>query len=137
MAFLYRTLPAPAFLRIWRQALGFLEEVFWRDVLLKQDFTTLGAARLAADFRALQSLIGQYSNLDAHSVLSMPRLAEGIALLNLPVECEDPKLSLMGVTNRVFAGSNECEEALNDLGLEYLTNQQARSILQKRMETSS
>jgi len=66
----------------------------------------------------------------------MPRLSEGIALLNLPVEGDQPGLTLMGVSGRVYADNVACEEALKELGLEFLSNADARKILQRRVESS-
>jgi len=55
MDFLRKVLADAPFRRIWRDALGSLQDLIFHDVLLRQEFTTLGAAQLRFDFEGCQN----------------------------------------------------------------------------------
>ena len=136
MAYLDKTISYPAFMRIWRQAISSLEDLLWNEVLLKQDFTTLGAARFAQDLKGIQSIIGSYLPLEK-STFMMARLTQGIALLNLPIEASDEEgLSLSEVAENIYASREDCERILTKLHMDLLGNTHARQIMQRRVEAS-
>jgi hypothetical protein len=123
-------------MRIWRQAISTLEDLLWGEVLLKQDFTTLGAARFAQDLRGIQNVFGMYFDMGTESSFTMVRLAQGIRLLNLPVKAEEGEMSLLEVAEKIYASREDCETALRTLGLDLLGNTHARQIMQRRVEAS-
>ncbi|APA14121.1 hypothetical protein sscle_12g088910 [Sclerotinia sclerotiorum 1980 UF-70] len=136
MAYLEKTISFPAFMRIWRHAVSALEDLLFNEVLLKQDFTTLGAARFAQDLKGIQSIIGAYLPLE-NTVFMMPRLTEGAALLNLPIEVSDMEtLSLSEAAEKIYAGREECEEVLAKLHMKMLDNPTARQIILRRVEAN-
>jgi hypothetical protein len=57
-------------------------------------------------------------------------------LLNLPVESEGGGLTLKQASDRVFVDNDEARKVLEELQLESLTPQNARYILQRRVENS-
>lgn len=123
-------------MRIWRQAISTLEDLLWGEVLLKQDFTTLGAARFAQDLRGIQNVFGRYFDMGIESSFTMVRLAQGIRLLNLPVKAEEGEMSLLEVAEKIYASREDCEAVLRTLGLDLLGNTHARQIMQRRVEAS-
>lgn len=130
--FLSKALSTASFRRVWHDALDKLQETLWSNVLLRQSFTTLGAAQFAHDGAALFSLIDRYipggsSALDA--------LREGMQLLNLPASAEGAAgVTLKDASDRAFTDNDEARRVLEELGLETLTPLNARYILQRRVE---
>jgi hypothetical protein len=103
-----------------------LQDLLWNEVLMRQQFTALGAARFALDVQAIQDVVDSscviYRNKGAE--LTIPKLREGVLLLNLPVD-QSKQLFETGA-----------DELLVKLGFSRLTKLEARSILQSRMELS-
>ncbi|KAI9643312.1 hypothetical protein NHQ30_007931 [Ciborinia camelliae] len=136
LAYLEKTISYPAFMRIWRQAISALEDLLFNEVLLRQDFTTLGAARFSQDLKGIQSIIGAYLPLD-NSTFMMSRLTQGIALLNLPIEASDEEgMSLSEAAEKIYAGREFCEGVLARLHLDLLDNPSARQIILRRVEAN-
>lgn len=136
MTYLEKTISHTAFIRIWRQAISALEDLLFNEVLLKQDFTTLGAARLAQDLKGIQSIIGAYLPLD-NSTFMMTRLAQGVALLNLPIKAPDEEsVTLSEVAENIYMGREACEKVLAKLHMNLLNNASARQIILRRVEAN-
>ena len=72
-----------------------LQDLIWQELLIKQDFTTLGAAQLSQDVDAVE----QFSLGTAD--IGMLRLRQGILLLNLPIVPED--LTIVGLMEAASA----------------------------------
>jgi len=72
------------------QAYDGLEDLLWNDVLLKQSFTALGAARFLQDITAIQNVVDSSCHTygRAGADMEMDKLKEGVTLLNLPVTDE-------------------------------------------------
>jgi len=82
----------------------------------------------------------------------MRRLCEGLALLGLPVKGEIPvngdeimadgeqnpkKWGLFEVERRVFIDNEAARDVLEEMGLDVLSEQDARTVLERRVELSS
>ncbi|KAJ3504578.1 hypothetical protein NM208_g16316 [Fusarium decemcellulare] len=132
--FLIKALSTAVFRRVWREALARLQDNLWQSILLRQSFTTYGATQFSRDGAALVSLIDRYipggsSTLDS--------LTEGMRLLSLPVEAsETGVLTLKEASDRVFKDNDEARKVLEELQLQELTPQNARNILQRRVENN-
>ena len=135
MAFLHKTLAGPTFRRIWRECFNTLQDLLFNDLLLKQDFTTLGAARLHQDYEAIQATVQSHVG-HSNAALSMPKLREGVTLLNVPVEAEGGNHSLKEVSQQIFDNNRMCQIALDNMGISRITPNDARLILQHRVEAS-
>ncbi|KAI1305088.1 RINT-1 family protein [Xylaria venustula] len=132
-SFLASALSTAVYRRIWRTVLEKLQEMLWGEVLLKQNFTTLGAAQFMRDLQAI------FSVLDRHlpdGSLIMDTLREGAQLLNLPIESSAGGITLQQATDRVFTDNTEAKKTLAELDLESLTPANARKILQRRVESN-
>lgn len=69
----------------------------------------------------------------------MAALHDGLQLLNLSVEIEGEcasGITLKKASDRVFVDNDEARKVLEELQLESLTPQNARYILQRRVENS-
>ena len=136
MAFLHKTLAYPPFRRIWRECLDSLQDLLWNEVLMKQDFTTLGASHLLQDLTAIQSVVN--STVTYGNGFGMPKFRQGVEFLNLPLEpADEDSLSLEQASELVFSSNAGATEVLEKLKMNYLTNSQARAILQRRVEAST
>ncbi|PBP20860.1 RINT-1 family protein [Diplocarpon rosae] len=137
LTFLRKALADAPFRRIWREAVSSLQDLIFHDVILRQEFTTLGAAQLQFDFEAIQATIDRSIRFNEDSAFSMPVLREAIALLNIPVEAEDGRMPLKEISDEIFADSKRTQTALESLGMKHLTNGEARAVLAKRLEAST
>ncbi|KAN0101854.1 RINT-1 family protein-like protein [Hyaloscypha variabilis] len=135
LEFLQKTLGIAPFKRVCRESLESLENLLYNDVLLRQDFSTLGAARFMQDVTAIQRVVDSCMPRGSGTTLGMPKLKEAAALLNLPVEAEEGRMPLMEACQEIYAGGAQAKEALENLGMTRLTNYEARSVLAKRLET--
>ncbi|RWA11204.1 hypothetical protein EKO27_g3901 [Xylaria grammica] len=133
LTFLASALSTAVYRRIWRTALEKLQEMLWGDVLLRQNFTTLGAAQLVRDLQAVFSLVDRHI---PDGSLIMGTLQDGAQLLNLPIESSNGGITLQQATDRIFTDNTEAKKTLTELDLESLTPANARKILQRRVENS-
>lgn len=137
MSFLYKTLAYPPFRRVWRSSFEYLQDLLFQEVLVKQDFSSLGSARLMQDILAIQSVVESCVDPQRSvSVLGMEKLMEGAVLLSLPIEAEGENISLKQAYQQIFADGEGAERMLKKLGLVRLSNFEARRILQHRVEAS-
>jgi len=133
LEFLAKALSTATYRRVWREALTRLQDQLWQEVLLRQSFTTFGAAQFLRDGSAIFALVDRY--IPGGSA-AMATLHEGMRLLNLPVEMEGGGLTLKQASDRVFVDNDEARKVLEELQFESLTPQNARYILQRRVENS-
>ncbi|KAI1088504.1 TIP-1 family-domain-containing protein [Rostrohypoxylon terebratum] len=133
LSFLATTLSTAVYRRIWRESLEKLQDLLWTNVLMAQNFTTLGATQFAEDIKTISARINQYIP-DGSAALTT--LQDSLVLLNLPVEAKNEAVSLQEATNRAFTDNTEAKNLLLELGLESLTPANARKILQRRVESS-
>ncbi|KAB5533649.1 TIP-1 family-domain-containing protein [Coniochaeta sp. 2T2.1] len=131
--FLSRALGTAVFRRVWRSVLDKLNNMLWSDVLMSQSFTTFGAAQFMRDIHAIFSLVERYL---PDGSAAMTSLAEGVKLLNLPVEAAEGGMSLKQASDMVFIDNTAAKKLLEDLEIESLTPANARHILQRRVENS-
>jgi hypothetical protein len=131
ISYLRKTLSSGQSRHIIRQVMITLQDLIWQELLIKQDFTTLGAARLSQDLNAVEQLA-----LDTADIC-MPRLRQGVSLLNLPIVQEDSTIvGLMEASSAVYATNAQADEVLKKLGLDEITRADARAILARRVEAS-
>lgn len=136
ISFLRKTLADAPFRRIWRDSLQGLQELLYNDVLMRQNFTTLGASRFMQDVTAIKSVIDR-SMQGTSSPFSMLKLEEAAYLLNLPIEDENSEKTLQGVYSEVFSDGQAAQHALQSLGITHLSNKEARAVLARRVEANS
>ena len=130
MAFLQKTLSSGQCRHVLRNVFTFMEELMWSELLLKKDFTTLGAARLSQDLMAVERLA-----LDSGADLG--KLHQGVLLLNLPlVADEDSATTLMEASAAIYNAAPQANEILNRLRLDQISRKDARDIMARRVEAS-
>lgn len=131
--FLQQAVSTTYFRRIFRAALSKLQEQLWNDIISKQSFTGFGAAQLQRDVSALAAVIDSYV---PNASGTMGSIHGGIRLLTLPLEVEGSGMTLRRASDGVFKDNDAAREVLEELGIESLTPQNARNILQRRVENS-
>lgn len=151
ISFLSRALGVAPLRRIVRQVLLSTQTYIWSNVLMRNTFSTSGASQLASDIDHLHSVVDVAlgSAVQAGGSKSIvQKLDEGLLLLNL--ESQKPKtddqagssteavtgkgLGLWEVEKRLFKDNESAREMLAELGIETLTESEARSVLEKRVE---
>ncbi|KAI1822449.1 RINT-1 family protein [Xylaria intraflava] len=133
LIFLASALSMAVYRRIWRTTLEKLQDMLWGDVLVRQNFTTLGAAQFVKDMEAIFTLVDRHI---PDGSLTMSTLQDGARLLNLPVESNNGGITLQQATDLIFTDNTEAKKTLAELDLESLTPANARKVLQRRVENS-
>ncbi|KAH6605965.1 hypothetical protein Trco_005118 [Trichoderma cornu-damae] len=141
LEFLGKALSASSFRRVWRDALDKLQDSLWSSILVRQSFTTLGAAQFAHDCASIFSLVDRFI---PNGSAALESLREGLVLLNLPAAAAAAAaegegaaaITLKQASDRAFTDNDEARKVLEDLGLVALTPLNARQILQRRVENN-
>jgi hypothetical protein len=136
MAFLHKTLATAPFRRVWHEALSTLQDILWSDVLMRERFTTLGAAQFMRDLMALWAVVDEYIPNGSSSALGMPKLNEAVQLLNLPLVEKEGVMSVKQAYERVHTDNTQAKMVVEELGFTTLTHSQAMHVLQLRVEAS-
>lgn len=154
--FLSRALARAPLRRLARAALSALSQILWDAVLTRHAFSTAGAAQLAADLRAVRGAVDARVG-GGVAAGAMRRVEEGARLVGLPVRGSGAggggdnsdeegveeeaaeaggrgKLGLWEVERRLFASNEGAREVLEELGIETLTEAEARGVLGRRVE---
>ncbi|KAK8013360.1 hypothetical protein PG991_008953 [Apiospora marii] len=149
LTFLASALSTATYKKVWREALDTLQDALWSGILLRQNFTTLGAAQFARDIQAILSLVDRHI---PEGSAAMAQLEEAVRLLSLPMEAptsdgssrennnggdgEDKgndssssPFSLQQISDRMFTDNQEARRALEDLGIQTLEPVDAREDL--------
>ncbi|KAL4873513.1 hypothetical protein BDV12DRAFT_79823 [Aspergillus spectabilis] len=154
ISFLSRALGVAPLRRIVRQILLSTQTYLWSNILLRNTFSASGAAQLASDIDHLCSVVdvalgSAAPNGGSKSIVK--KLTDGLLILNL--ESQAPKgdgqnevstetktdrgPDLWEIEKRLFKDNESAREVLAELDVETLTEAEARSVLEKRVEIGS
>ncbi|KAI6779980.1 uncharacterized protein J7T54_000280 [Emericellopsis cladophorae] len=115
LAFLAKPLSTASFRRVWREALGKLQDQLLNDILLRQEFTTYGAAQYLRDVAEVLDVVNRFIPGGSSALAT---LQDGLRLLNLPVEGGKEKaINLKTASDRVFTDNDEARKVLEELEL--------------------
>ncbi|POS83830.1 hypothetical protein EPUL_002759 [Erysiphe pulchra] len=134
--FLHRVLADAPFRRIIREVIKKLQDLLFYELLLNQDFTLLGSVRFSQDITAILSLINFSLSSKSQVPFDMPLLREGALLLSLSDSIEDANNSFSGVSKAIFSTNQEATQTLKKLGITHLSNSDARTVLERRINES-
>ncbi|KAJ9352042.1 RINT-1 family protein [Paecilomyces variotii] len=159
ISFLARALGIAPLKRITRQLLLATQTYIWDNVLLRNTFSTAGSMQLASDVDHLCNVVDQAlgpAGKPGESALVIRKLKEGLTLLSLQIRSQQSNVSqdqqikeaeaestsargldLWEVERRLFANNESAREVLSELEIETLTESEARSVLEKRVEVRS
>ena len=144
LSFLSKVLAQAPLRRIVRQLALAMQAFLWDKVLMQYTFSTSGIAQYTRDVEAVWETINRWIG-EGQGEIGMRKLQEGLILLNLPVkgemvdkaEEENSGLGLWEVEKRIFRSNESAREVLDDLGLEVLSEADARNVLERRIELGS
>lgn len=153
ITFLSRALGIAPLRRIIRQILLPIQNFIWANVLMKHTFSAAGASQLIGDVDNLCSVIdSSLGSTGAHvgdSIRVMKKLNEGLLLVGLNAQKQDQdntgeassnsdaRLGLWDVEMRLFKDNESAREILGELEVETLTEVEARTVLERRVEIAS
>ena len=139
LSFLADVLAQAPLRRIARQ-LALSMQSFLRDnVLMRNTFSSSGTAQFTRDISAIWEVMDRHLG-EGQGELGMRKLGEAIVLLQLPVTStggdkrEEAGLGLWEVDQRIYRSNESGREVLEELGLEVLSESEARSVLERRVE---
>lgn len=129
LAFLKKTLSKSHGRHLLRNVIIHVQELIWSELLMKQDFTALGAAQLERDLIEME-------------LLQFPpntKLRQGVLLLSLPLSAQEVKEgqdipTLKEASNAMFATNAKADELLKRMRLPDVSRTEARAILARRVE---
>ncbi|KAI9823285.1 MAG: hypothetical protein M1832_002509 [Thelocarpon impressellum] len=123
--------------RILRQVSLAMQGYLWDYVLMRNSFSSSGARHLLRDLTAVWRVMDKYVG-EGQGQLGMKKLREGVTLLNLPMETDDKSVpGLEEAEKRIFSSNEQAREALEQLGMANLTESEARTIVERRVELGS
>ena len=141
LSFLSKVLAQAPLRRIVRQAALAIQAFLWDHVLMRYTFSASGTAQFQRDVEIVWDTMDRWLG-EGQAEVGMRRLREGLVLLGLPVKGEegeqyrgeDVGLGLWEVEKRVFRNNESGREVLDELGLEVLSESEARHVLERRIE---
>ena len=145
LPFLSRVIAVAPLRRIVRQLLLSIQTYIWDNVLLRHSFSAAGAAQIAVDVSAICSAVDAAvgaADGDGESERMVQKLKEGVFLLGIPLQTEqsgsdEDSLDLWQVEKCVFESNESARNVLSQLGIETLSETEARTILERRVELRS
>ncbi|KAI9738259.1 MAG: hypothetical protein M1834_008757 [Cirrosporium novae-zelandiae] len=155
LSFLSRALGAAPLRRIMQNVCSAIQSYLWDYVLIRTNFSTAGIKQFQRDTQAFCNVIDKYVG-EGQGKTRMQQLLEGVKLLNLPIraggkeqakeeeqeeiermENDGGELGLWEVEKRLFKSNEDAREVLADLGLETMSESEARQVLGRRIELGS
>ncbi|KAL9059413.1 MAG: hypothetical protein Q9206_001486 [Seirophora lacunosa] len=143
LAFLARVLAQAPLRRITRQIMLTVQTYLWDHILMRYTFSSTGAKQLKRDVHGIWEVVDQYVGV-GQGEMGMKRLAEGLVLLLLQTdttvdvetstEGKEGSLKFEAVEERLFRSNETGREMLVELGLELLSESEARSVLERRVD---
>ena len=144
LSFLSKVLSTAPLRRVVRQLALSMQTSLWDNVLMKHNFSAFGVEQLTRDLSAIWETMDHYLGQD-QGILGMKKLHEASVLLRLPMnsyaedaegssENDHARLRIREVEKRLFRDNESAREVLEELGLDVLTESEARNVLEKRIE---
>lgn len=139
-----------------------IQTFLWDNILFRNSFSTSGIAQFTHDISALWEVIDRHVGEEGQGALGMRKLKEAFVLLALSADrrrgeqqgdgdgrtesgsqeevgkeaAASHGLGLWDVEKRLFLDNESGREVLDELGLEILTESEARHVLERRIDFS-
>ncbi|CAG8942204.1 unnamed protein product [Penicillium salamii] len=147
LSLLSRALGTAPLRRVSRQLLLSIQSYIWDNVLIKHNFSATGASQIASDVDHLCSVVDSATVPSKHagaSLQTIKKLSEGLRLLCLsatdngdePSE-DDATPKLWDVENKLFRDNESARGVLAELEIDSLSEAEARSVLERRVEVGN
>ncbi|PYH40430.1 RINT-1 family protein [Aspergillus saccharolyticus JOP 1030-1] len=156
LSFLARALGFAPLRRITRQVLLAIQSLMWSSILMRNTFSASGALQFISDMEHLGSVVDVAlgaASQPGGSMKVLKKLSEALQLLGLSTteqtsldgatdpagdEFKEASLpvqpGLWEVEKRLFKDNESAREVLAELGIDSLTEAEARSVLERRAE---
>ncbi|KAL8913273.1 MAG: hypothetical protein Q9172_007326 [Xanthocarpia lactea] len=138
LAFLANALGQAPLRRIARQVVIAMQAFLWDKVLMQYTFSDTGAKQFGRDVRGLWEVVNRFVGV-GQGEMGMRKLGEGLILLELKGGedgNEREGLRLGDVEKMLFRDNESGREVLEEMGLEVLSESEARSVLERRIDLS-
>ncbi|EZG02229.1 hypothetical protein H106_07478 [Trichophyton rubrum CBS 735.88] len=150
-SFLSRTLAIAPRRRVANHVLLAIQTYIWDSILMRNSFSTSGAAQLFVDISNICDTVDTAIGVKAGEELAartMKKLRDGLFVLNLeikagkdqPPDASDAAGTALGLweaEKRLFANNESARGVLSELCIDTLTEADARSVLERRVEVRS
>ncbi|KAL9600979.1 MAG: hypothetical protein Q9219_002801 [cf. Caloplaca sp. 3 TL-2023] len=153
LSFLANALAQGPLRRVARQVMLSLQTFLWDQVLMRYTFSATGARQFERDVSGIWEVVDRYCGV-GQGEMGMRRLREGIVLLGLnesrtqddsvekweggdeegEAEGQGLKFTLADVEERLSWSNQSARATLDKLGLEVLSEGEARSVVERRVE---
>ena len=142
LQFLSKVLAQAPLRRIVRQVALAIQSFLWDHVLMRYTFSASGIAQIQRDVEVIWETMDR-SLGRGQGEIGMRKLREAFVLLGLPVKDDvqaggeaegNVGLGLWEVEKRVFKSNESGREVLEELGLVVISESEARSVLERRVE---
>lgn len=143
LVFLESALAQAPLRRITRQVTLSVQTYLWDHVLMRYTFSLAGSRQFERDVQGIWEIVDRYVGA-GQGEMGMRRLAEGLVLLRIPsgsreegngdTEGEGKLLRLGDVEESLFRSNESGREILEELGLEVLSESEARSVVERRVD---
>ena len=141
LSYLSKVLTQASLRRIGRQLVLYMQTFLWDNVLMRHSFSFFGAAQFTRDVGELWEAMDRYLG-HGQAEVGMRKLQESLILLGLKVNADvgeskmedGSSLGLWDVEAKMFRSNESGREVLEELGLELLTETEARNVLERRLE---
>ncbi|KAF3491474.1 RINT-1 family protein [Arthroderma uncinatum] len=151
LSFLSRTLAVAPRRRVANHILLAIQTYIWDSILMRHSFSTFGAAQLSTDVANICDTVDAAIGVKAgetYSARTIQKLQDGLFLLGLKIKPENAdssgtgdntvrNLGLWEAEKRLFANNESARSVLAELGINTLTEAEARSVLERRVEVRS
>ena len=146
LSFLARVLAEAPLRRICRQLMLAIQSFLWDKVLLRNKFSASGISQFSRDLYAFWEVFDRHV-APGQGELGMRKLRDAVELLGMPtkggsqdddsgLEESRENLGIWEVEKRIFRDNESAREVLEELGLDTLTEAEARNVLERRIELS-
>ena len=150
LSFLKKALAETALRRISRQLALAMQTYIWDHLILRNQFSTTGVTQFRRDIEALWAVFDRYAG-PGQGRLGMRKLSNALDLIGMPIKASSEEvddsglvgsvrakqLSIWEVEKRIFESNDSARDALEELGLDNITESEARTVLEKRVELAS
>ncbi|KAL8980213.1 MAG: hypothetical protein Q9205_004644 [Flavoplaca limonia] len=133
LSFLANALAQAPLRRIARQVVLAMQSFLWDKILVFYKFSVTGAKQFRRDVQGLWEVVDRFIGV-GQGEMGMRKLAEGLVLLELNGGDGGQGLKLRDVEKRLFKDNESGREVLEEMGLEVLSESDARTVVQKRID---
>lgn len=132
--FLSKTVATAVFRRVFRKLGTGIQDWMWDYVITRNQFSSAGGSQFSSDINEIWKTCSRYVE---EPTASMRKLKDTCVLLTLPTAPAEGSIGLKEVSGPVFENNDKARDTLSRLGLANLSVNDARTVLQRRVEAFS